>query len=193
MKNNIRALADKKGLSIAQLSRRLNIQPHTLGRYARGDSEPKMHLAQQVAAALECSIEEVLGVVEVGETGTAGRLACYLSDDQNNLNMDDGAIEKLELPSDLAGLKDVYAIKAGGSNMEPRFGVGDTLIAHPFEPVREGDTVVVGTAKGEMIRHFAGVSKKDRFIFTCLNGPSKQEIERASVLFRHRIIRSIYR
>lgn len=194
MKNNIRRLADKKGLSVAELARRLEVQPHTLARYARGESEPKMQLAEKVAQALECTVEEVLGVVEVGELSAQGRLACFLSDQQNNLQMDeDGPIERLDLPSDLAGLKEIYAIKAGGRNMEPRFTVGDCLIVHPFEPIREGDTVVIGTQKGEMIRHFAGVSKKGKLILHCLESGEKSEIDAESITLRHRVIRVIFR
>ena len=177
MKNNIKRLAEKRGWSIAELARRLSMQPHTLARYSRGDSEPKMNLAEDIANVLDVSVEEVLGTEKVIEKTQIKKLPCYFTDSRNMYVEDQEPLEFLDLPSDLQSIKDIYAVKIAGDTMLPRFAPGDICIIHPYEPARIGDSVIVKKRLGGKV----------------VNSVEENKSGKKDYISKHRIIRVIFR
>ena len=177
MRNNIKRLVTARGGTVAERARQLQMQPHTLARYARGDSEPKMNLAEDIAEVLECSVEEVLGTDNVIEKTQMNRLPCYFTDVNNTYAEDQEPLEFLDLPSDLQTIKNVYAVKIAGDSMHPRFSSGDICIVHPYEPARIGDSVVLKKQSGNAVINSVVVNKSGSNNF----------------ISKHRIIRVIYR
>ena len=61
MGNNIRMLREQQGLSQAALAKKLGVCQQAVGKWERGNSDPKWSLAPQLAVALHCSIDALFG------------------------------------------------------------------------------------------------------------------------------------
>ena len=143
--NKISELARMKGISISELARRCDMEPHTLRRYARGESEPKSELAVKLAEIFGCMPTEVLGL-EPLETAPLGKIPLY---GPVNAGFWDGetamdkAVDHIARPSFIMGQSNAYAVFVVGSSMEPRFKPGEILYVDPDVPIRQGADVVV--------------------------------------------------
>ena len=60
--NRIKILCAQNDISIADLAKKIGMQPAALRRYTRHEAQPRIELAQQVAAALNVTPDEVLGI-----------------------------------------------------------------------------------------------------------------------------------
>ena len=143
--NKIQHLARIRGISISELARRCEMEPHTLRRYARGESEPKPDLAVRIAEIFGCMPTEVLGL-EPLETEPLGKIPLY---GPVNAGFWDGetamdkAVDHIARPSFIMGQSNAYAVFVVGSSMEPRFKPGEILYVDPDVPIRQGADVVV--------------------------------------------------
>ncbi|MEQ2442672.1 MULTISPECIES: helix-turn-helix transcriptional regulator [Clostridia] len=61
MVNNIKLLREKKGISQAALASQVGVCPQAVGKWERGESDPKWAIAPALADALHCSIDELYG------------------------------------------------------------------------------------------------------------------------------------
>ena len=59
-RNRIAILAAERGKTISELADIVEVKAHTLRRYARHDSQPRLEMAQQIADKLQVSLEDVL-------------------------------------------------------------------------------------------------------------------------------------
>ena len=59
--NNIDKLTRVMGISLSELARRVDMEPHTLRRYARNETQPKAELALKLATIFGCDPAEVMG------------------------------------------------------------------------------------------------------------------------------------
>tara|TARA_R110001606_G_scaffold99306_1_gene219135 strand:+ start:118 stop:714 length:597 start_codon:yes stop_codon:yes gene_type:complete len=149
--NNILTLSKKVGISISEVARRIDMQPHTLRRYARGDSEPKLELANKIAEIFGCTATEVLGIETVaghplGKIPLYGSASAGLGSDITNM---DRAVDHINRPSFLISQANAYAVFVVGESMEPRFRSGEVLFVDPDAPVRKGADVIVQTIEDE--------------------------------------------
>ena len=121
------------------------MEPHTLRRYARGESEPKPDLAIALAEIFGCMPAEVLGLEPI-ETEPLGKIPLYgpvstgVWGDQTDM---DKAVDHIARPSFLLGQSDAYAVFVVGSSMEPRFNTGEILYVDPSAFIRQSADVVV--------------------------------------------------
>lgn len=151
-KNRIKVLAAERNLSVAELAKISGVQPHNLRRYARQEAQPRLEMAQKIAAALQVSLDDVMGT-SLGKPQTAapastpaGRIPVFGAA-QGGVGFDitdvSAPVDYIIAPDYLAGSSSAYAVLVTGDSMEPRFYAGETLFVHPGLPVRSGDDVVI--------------------------------------------------
>ena len=64
MANNIRELLVQRELSQAALAQKLGVCQQAVGKWERGDSDPKWAMAPKLAVILNCSIDALYGRTE---------------------------------------------------------------------------------------------------------------------------------
>ena len=198
-RNRIAVLAAERGKTISELAEIVNVKPHTLRRYARHDSEPRLEMAQQIADKLQISLESVLGTDIVEPVTTP-----VVAPSNNQMPIYGAAqggpgfdITDIQTPADsapvppyLAGAANPYGVYVVGDSMEPRFYAGETLMVHPGKPVRKGDWVVVQFEDDGLyavVKKFDHSNDKDVHLEQ-LNPPKPIRYERDSVRAVHKIV-----
>ena len=71
-KNRLKILLAEREMSARDLAEKLGKQPHTIRRYIRQESQPRVSLANQIAEILECTMAEVVGYEEKHLDAPAG-------------------------------------------------------------------------------------------------------------------------
>ena len=144
--NRIKQLCAEADITISELARRIDMQPHALRRYTRHESEPKLALAKRIAKEIGVGVEDVLGVTSGNVSATAKTIPLYGAA-QGGVGVEitdvSSPIDEIEAPSFLNSVTDGYAVYITGSSMEPRFRSGEIAFVHPHKPVRAGDDVIV--------------------------------------------------
>lgn len=110
---NIRRIRKSKGLTMKELGNAIGISEQGVGNYERGDREPSIDIINKIAAALDASVTELIGVSEdkSNPVKDLGRLAkielsqIMSSEDLNNLTKEkllliDSQINQLVRQSD---------------------------------------------------------------------------------------------
>ena len=146
--NRIKILCAQHNLSVAELAKKIDMQPAALRRYTRQEAQPKLELAQQIADTLNVAVDNVLGVkigsekIEVAKRQMPlyGAVQGGIGHDITDLS---DAIDAIDTPSWLASVPDAYAVFVTGTSMQPRFNPREICYVHPGRPYREGDYVVV--------------------------------------------------
>jgi len=194
--NNIDKLARHMGVSIGELARRIDMQPHTLRRYARNESQPKPDLALKLASVFGCDPSEVLGFT-TSENIPLSRIPLYgsaeagLGSDITNM---DRAIDHVGRPSFLLSASSAYAVYVIGESMEPRFRSGEIVYVDPAVPIRGGADVIVQMADEDkltaIVKEYSR-SNDDAIILKQYNPEKKITIEKFRVTSIH-LIRGIY-
>ncbi len=164
--NRIAVLAAERSMSVSELARRAGVQPHNLRRYTRQEAQPRLELAEKIAAALGVTVNDVLGTqIENGPASVVpGRKLPVYGSAQGGAGFDitdvSSPIDYMTCPADLMESMDAYAVMVAGDSMEPRFRAGETVIVQPGLPVRSGDDVVIQIEDGDQI--YAVVKRFDR-------------------------------
>ena len=144
--NRIKQLCAETDITISELARRIDMQPHALRRYTRHESEPKLSLAKRIAKEIGVGVEDVLGVTAGNVSAQTKTIPLYGAA-QGGVGVEitdvSAPIDEIEAPSFLASVTDGYAVYITGSSMEPRFRSGEIAFVHPHKPVRAGDDVIV--------------------------------------------------
>ena len=147
-KNNIKTLAAAAGLSIPKLAALVPMKPPALRRYTRQEAQPDTVLAEKIAKALDCSIEEVIGqtltktpqaVVPSGKLPLFGAAQGGVGADISDVRE---PVDFIDAPPWLNENREAYAVYVVGESMEPRYFSGEIVFAQPGPPARSGDFVV---------------------------------------------------
>jgi phage repressor protein C with HTH and peptisase S24 domain len=147
-RNRIKTLCALKELSVTELAKKIDMQPHALRRYTRQEAQPRLELAQAIAEALDVPVDDVLGVQigaeKVDESKQKlplyGAVQAGIGEDISDLT---DPIDAIDTPSWLASVPDAYAVFVSGTSMAPRFNPREICYVHPGRPYRAGDYVVV--------------------------------------------------
>ena len=69
---NLREIRIKKGITQEELAKKLGINQNNISRYETSERTPNLYLAKEIAAALDCTVDELLADSEVpnDESGT---------------------------------------------------------------------------------------------------------------------------
>jgi phage repressor protein C with HTH and peptisase S24 domain len=147
-KNNIKTLAAAAGLTIPKLASLVDMQAPALRRYTRQEVQPNTNLAERLARALDCSMEEVIGQTLTKAprpTVPFGKLPLYGAA-QGGVGADISDVsEPLEFispPPWINENREAYAVYVVGESMEPRYYSGEIVFAQPGSPARPHDFVV---------------------------------------------------
>ena len=199
-RNRIAILAAERGKTISELAEIVEVKAHTLRRYARHDSQPRLEMAQQIADKLQVSLEDVLGTDIVEPVATP-----VVAASNNQMPIYGAAqggpghdITNIETPADtapvpayLSGATDPYGVFVVGDSMEPRFYSGETLMVHPGRPVRKGDWVVVQFVDADgvyaVVKKFDHSNDQDVHVEQ-LNPPQPIRYARDSVRAVHKVV-----
>lgn len=58
---NLREIRKKKGMTQGELARRVSVNTQTICNYEKGIRKPNIDKAQDLARALDCTIDELVG------------------------------------------------------------------------------------------------------------------------------------
>lgn len=197
--NRIAVLAAEHAMSVSELARRADVQPHNLRRYTRQEAQPRLELAEKIAAALGVSVNEVLGTqIENGPTQVApGRKLPVYGSAQGGAGFDitdvSSPIDFMNCPTDLMNSPDAYAVMVSGESMEPRFRAGETLLVQPGVPVRPGDDIVIQLERDDrieaLVKRFERRKNGD-VICSQFNPERELEFESETILNIHKVVGS---
>jgi phage repressor protein C with HTH and peptisase S24 domain len=203
---------EQAGETQADLARHLGLAPSAVSRMLRGERQMKLLEAVQVAQFLGVSQEEVLrragdATVPPPEPARRGRpprsatplpplqrqdsmpirSAARGGNDQQ-MFLGDGPIGYTPRPSNLAGVRDAYAIYMIGDSMEPRYTQGWLLHVNPFKPPTRGrDVVVYKKDQAVLIKQFISWND-DELVLRQLNPEETLRIPRDEVVECHLVV-----
>jgi phage repressor protein C with HTH and peptisase S24 domain len=203
---------DRAGVSQADLARHLGLAPSAVSRMLKGERQMKLLEAVQVAGFLGVSQDEILrhageeSTAPPAEPGRRGRpprapsvfpavrqdalpirSAARGGNDQE-MFLGDGPIGYTPRPSNLAGVRDAYAIYMIGDSMEPRYIQGWLLHVNPFKPPTRGrDVVVYKKNQAVLIKQFVGWND-DALVLRQLNPDETLRIPRDEVAECHLVV-----
>ena len=149
MENRIKQVRMRAGLSCAALARSIGYRPDTLGRIERGERGLSTALAIVIAEACDCSLGDVVGVLDSNAT-------IEPDDPSNPLPIVGKAVlgigvvlaktgATIPRPGIVAGVEDAYGFDVPDNSMSPRYEAGEVLIVDPTRKAKPGDYVLVGT------------------------------------------------
>tara|TARA_R110000737_G_scaffold155055_1_gene184000 strand:+ start:128 stop:448 length:321 start_codon:yes stop_codon:yes gene_type:complete len=69
-KNRIKILCAEHDMNVRELAEAIKMAPSALRRYTRQELQPRLSLAERIAAFLNCTVEEVLGEDADQQIGT---------------------------------------------------------------------------------------------------------------------------
>ena len=209
---------ERAGLSQADLARHLQLAPSAISRMLKGDRQMKLLEAQQVAAFLGVSQDDVLRhAVETidapphppesmaqprrGRPPRAGPLtvgppraepipirSAGRGGGDQEMFLEDGPIGYTARPANLVGVRGAYAIYMVGDSMEPRYEQGWLLHVNPFKPSTRGRDVVV-YKRGQAVLIKQFVRwDSDALVLRQLNPAQELRIPREEVIECHLIV-----
>lgn len=107
---------------------------------------------------------------------------------EQEMFLGDGPIGYTPRPTNLAGVRDAYAIYMIGDSMEPRYEQGWLLHVNPFKPpIRGRDVVLYKTNDAVLIKQFVRWDS-DALILRQLNPPLELRIPREEVRDCHLVV-----
>jgi phage repressor protein C with HTH and peptisase S24 domain len=168
------------GISISELASRIKMQPHTLRRYSRNESQPKPDLAMKLATVFGCDPAEVLGLTVRNNNIPLAKIPLYGSAEAGpgaDITDMDRAIDHISRPPFLLSATNAYAIFVVGESMSPRFRSGEIVYVDPAVPVRTGGDAIIQMAdnKGNLtaiIKEF--VAQDDDKLSLFQHNPNKK-------------------
>ena len=205
---------DRVGATQADLARHLRLAPSAVSRMLRGERQMKLLEAVQVADFLGASQQEVLrhAGAEVDlpprtEPPRRGRprrpvvpggtpparddtipIRSAARGGEQEMFLGDGPIGYTPRPTNLAGVRDAYAIYMIGDSMEPRYEQGWLLHVNPFKPPTRGrDIVLYKTNDAVLIKQFVRW-ESDALILRQLNPPADLRIPREEIRDCHLVV-----
>ena len=205
---------ERAGSTQADLARHLGLPPSAISRMVSGARQMKLLEAVQIATFLGVSQEEVLR--RAGDASTAGsasepgrrgrppgRTSPFVpaarqdsmpirsaarGGVEQQMFLEDGPIGYTPRPSNLAGVRDAYAIYMIGDSMQPRYEQGWLLHINPFKPPTRGrDVVVYKKGQAVLIKQFVGWSD-DALVLRQLNPEQTLRIPRDEVVECHLVV-----
>ena len=197
-KNRIRILAAEKGVTIAQLAKELDMLPHTLRRYTRHEAEPRLELADKIAAYFNVHRDDVLGsngeTMPIPQMRNGDNVPVYgAAAGGPGFDVTDVTepVDHIARPHYLQNAKGGYGVYVVGDSMEPRFYSGETVIVHTGKPVRKGDWCVVqlraGDAVHAVVKQFHS-STASKVTLRQLNPASDLKFDSDDVIAIHKVV-----
>ena len=173
MRNNIKALREARGWSMAKLGEAAECDAATIDKLEKGKMRLSDKWIDKLAAAFGVPGQDIISD-DAPATAEATPAAQPRSDVRiapnapvfNPLDLpkdvpvlgtaagshvggafqiSGGAIDYVRRPPGLIGARDVYGLYVEGTSMEPQFFPGDLVYVHPHRPARVGDPIVVQT------------------------------------------------
>jgi phage repressor protein C with HTH and peptisase S24 domain len=203
---------DRVSSTQADLARHLRLAPSAVSRMLKGERQMKALEAVQVAQFLGVPQEDVLrhagnaapttASTEPARRGRPPRQTAFplpraesmpiksaaRGGGEQEMFLGDGPIGYTPRPSNLAGVRDAYAIYMVGDSMEPRYMQGWLLHVNPFKPPTRGrDVVVYKINEAVLIKQFIGWSDDD-LVLHQLNPDETFRIPRAEIAACHLVV-----
>lgn len=194
--NSIDRLARNMGISIGELSRRIDMQPHTLRRYARNESQPKPDLAIKIASVFGVDPAEVLGFA-VAEANPLAKIPLYGSVEAglgSDITDMDRAIDHIDRPPFLLSATNAYSVYVVGESMFPRFKSGEILYIDPALPLKRASDCIIQLADGLKLTCIVKeyVKTDETYVFVRQLNPDKEiSLSKTEVTSIH-MVRGIY-
>lgn len=143
--NNIKQLLAIRGISQAELARRLSIPKQTVNNWTSGLAIPRMNYMDMMCAELQCTRRDILDGPSVDIRNAAirvpvyGRIAAGIP-----LEMITDINDYEELDPKKFNPEDTYfALTIHGDSMEPKMSEGDVVIVRAQDDAESGDICIV--------------------------------------------------
>lgn len=172
VQNKIKVLCAEAGISVAELAESLEMEPHTLRRYARQESQPKPDLALKIGGYFNKDLDEVLGI----GAGTQKEMFVYQAVSGGyDLERPVGDVIK----PDFMNKHDGYCCIVGarcGVCLSPRAKAGQIVYVDQVRPPVSGDLVMLVTTGSPLgrIREYVETNEDDSIR---INNVGKDRIE----------------
>ena len=141
VQNRIKVMCAEAGISVAELAETLAMEPHTLRRYARQESQPKPDLAIKISKHFNKDIDEVLGI----GAGTQKEMFVYRAVSGGyDLERPVGDVIKPDFMHKHDGDCCIVGTRCGVC-LSPRVRAGQTVYIDQVRPPLSGDLVMLVT------------------------------------------------
>jgi phage repressor protein C with HTH and peptisase S24 domain len=167
---NVRRIRMQRGLSVAELARRVGVRVYTIQQVEAGKTQKSRHLLA-IADVLEADPSELDPSLKrrlpAPPTATAramldSRIPVYAATQAGDgiEVMSRDPVDSLDRPASVAHVRDAYAVIVTGDSMIPSVRPGDIVVLHPHKVPRREDLCVFGSEQhGEFkstIKEFLG-------------------------------------
>ena len=185
-------------MSIAELAIALEMNPATLRRYTRHEVEPKIELAERIAAFFNVNREYVWGdaaspepVLQKQDPTKIPVYGAAQGGEGFDVSHVEGPVDQIARPPYLADAKDPYGVFVVGDSMESRFFVGEIVIVHPGLPVRRGGWCVAQFRAGDevhaIVKRYRSLND-EQIVLEQLNPATEIRFKRADLVAIHRVV-----
>lgn len=148
----IKAMMKNKGYSQIRLAKKAQISQSGLSTIINGGSSPSATTLSAIAAALDCSVSELMGETSPGfiqvvrnAVPIIGEIAC---------GVPITAQENIEGYADLPdGVRADFALRCKGDSMTPTFLDGDLVLIRQQPDVEDGQIAAVGINGEATLKH----------------------------------------
>lgn len=144
MKNNLKALRLKKGITQAQLANILYVRQSSISAWEQGKSNPDFENQRKLAELYGISIDELFGHSHASEKPKGIKIP-VLGKVQAGIPMD--AVEEIldyeEIPESMARQGDYFGLIVRGDSMFPKIIEDDVVIVRKLDDCDSGDIAVV--------------------------------------------------
>lgn len=163
----IKTMMKNKGYSQMQLAKKAQISQSGLSTIISGSSSPSATTLQAIAAALDCSVSELMGEISPGfiqirnsAVPIVGEIAC---------GTPITAQENIEGYADIPeGVHADFALRCKGDSMVPLFNDGDLVLIRKQPDVENGQVAAVGINGETTLKH---VYRQENGLLLCANNP----------------------
>lgn len=212
MGNRIRELRDARGLSQAELGRRIGATKQQISHLEHGRRRLTDTWIHKLAAALAVSPSDLLAPEPPSAAGAnrpkneigpirpiemlRSRLPVYpvVQAGDADMAVSYNPVEWIDTPPVLAGVQNGYGMYVVSDSMEPRLRQGDMVYVHPSKPPKQGDLVVcILKRRGDETEHvgylkeFAGRSGGS-YVFRQTNPAKELRFPIADVQDLHKVV-----
>lgn len=153
-------LAERKGVSLAELARSAGLDRTTFARCKRSrDGRPRWPSTESISRVLvatDCNMAQFSAMLREGARQAPQRIPVigFAQAGRNGFFDDSGyptgsGWDVLDFPN--LGDSNAYALKISGDSMEPVYRDGDLVVVSPLSAPRPGDRVVVRTTADEVL------------------------------------------
>lgn len=138
-KDELKKLRESKGMTQAELAKRLGLSSSTIGMYESGKRQPNFESAEMIADYFNINLSTLLqGKAEPTQIPVLGTIKAGIP-----IEAMEDIIDYEEISDAMLRKGEYFALQIKGDSMEPRFKEGDVVIVRKQAEVNTGDIAII--------------------------------------------------